>query len=87
MQSLLAHWRCSLWLRLNGFTDFGWLAVSQLTGLVLIKSSLPLFRFASAASRVTLVQAANKQRHGDAYRALALGVMFLVKLGSFASNG
>jgi hypothetical protein len=36
---------------LNSFTGSGWLVVSQLAGVVLIKSSLPLFRFASAASR------------------------------------
>jgi O-antigen ligase len=45
---------------LNSFTGSGWLAVSQLAGLVLIKSSLPLFGFASAASRESPVQAANK---------------------------
>ena len=33
-----------------------------------------MFRFASAASRDSSVWAANKQRQGDAYRALALGV-------------
>jgi O-antigen ligase len=59
---------------LNSFTGSGWLAVSQLAGLILIKSSLPLFMFASAASRESLVQAANKQRQGDANRALALSV-------------
>ena len=47
---------------LNSFAGSGWLAVSQLTGLVLINSSLPLFGFASAASRASPVQAANKQR-------------------------
>ena len=41
----------------------------------LINSSLPLFRFASAASRESPVQAANKQRQSDAYRAAALSVM------------
>ena len=35
---------------------------------------MPLFRFASAASRESLVWAANKQRQGDAYRAAALSV-------------
>ena len=45
---------------LNSFTGSGWLAVSQLTGVVLIKSSLPFFRFASAASRASPVCAANK---------------------------
>jgi hypothetical protein len=59
---------------LNSFTGSGWLAVSQLTGLVFNKSSLPLFSFASAASRESPVQAANKQRQSDAYRALALSV-------------
>ena len=58
----------------NSFIGSGWLAVSQLTGLVLINSSVPLFRFASAASRESPVQAANKQRQSDAYRALALSV-------------
>jgi hypothetical protein len=46
---------------LNSFTGSGWLAVSQLAGVVFNKSSLPLFGFASAASRESPVQAANKQ--------------------------
>ena len=46
---------------LNSFTGSGWLAVSQLTGVVFNKSSLPLFGFASAASRASSVWAANKQ--------------------------
>jgi hypothetical protein len=46
---------------LNRFKGSGWLAVSQLTGLVFNISSLALFRFASAASRESSVQAANKQ--------------------------
>ena len=48
---------------LTSFTCSGWLAVSQLAGVVFNKSSLPLFGFASAASRASPVQAANKQRH------------------------
>ena len=47
---------------LISFTGSGWLAVSQLAGLVFNTSSLPLFGFASAASRASPVQAANKQR-------------------------
>ena len=50
-----------LWASLNSFTGSGWLAVSQLAGVVFNKSSLPLFGFASAASRASSVQAANKQ--------------------------
>ena len=59
---------------LNIFTGSGWLAVSQLTGLVLISAAMPLFRFASAASRASSVQAANKQNQSDAYRAAVLSV-------------
>ena len=40
---------------------------------------MPLFGFASAASRDSSVQAANKQRQGDAYRALALSVRAIRK--------
>ncbi len=46
---------------LNSFTGSGWLAVSQLAGIVFNTSSLPLFGFASAASRASPVWAANKQ--------------------------
>ena len=62
---------------LNSFTCSGWLAVSQLTGLVLISAAVPLFRFASAASRESSVQAANKQNQPDAYRAAVLSVIAL----------
>ncbi|EJI85528.1 hypothetical protein AEST_16240 [Alishewanella aestuarii B11] len=48
---------------LSSFTGSGWLAVSHLAGLVFNNSSLPLFGFASAASRASPVWAANKQRH------------------------
>ncbi len=40
---------------LNSFTGSGWLAVSQLAGVVFNKCSLPLFGFASAASRASPV--------------------------------
>jgi hypothetical protein len=43
-------------------------------------SSLPLFGFASAASRESPVQAANKQKQADAYRAAVLSVMRLYEL-------
>ena len=66
---------------LNSFTGSGWLAVSQLVGLVFNTSNLPLLRFASAASRDSSVQAANKQRQGDAYRALALSVSCMSRTG------
>jgi hypothetical protein len=45
---------------LNSFKGSGWLAVLQLAGVVFNKSSLPLFGFASAASRESPVWAANK---------------------------
>ena len=35
---------------------------------------MPLFRFASAASRESSVQAANKQKQSDAYRAAVMSV-------------
>ena len=63
------------WASLNSFTGSGWLAVSQLAGLVFNKGSLLLFGFASAASRESSVQAANKQKQSDAYRAAVLSVM------------
>jgi hypothetical protein len=40
---------------LNSFSGSGWLAVSPPAGLVFNKSSLPLLRFASAASRASPV--------------------------------
>ena len=47
---------------INSYTGSGWLAVWQLAGVVFNKCSLPLFGFASAASRASLVLAANKAR-------------------------
>jgi len=47
---------------------------------------VPLFGFASAASRESLVWAANKQRQGDAYRALALSVSLFSGFVVFAGN-
>lgn len=66
---------------LNSSIGSGWLAVPQLAGVVLNKSSLPLFRFASAASRESSVQAANKQKQSDAYRAAVLSVRTTRGLG------